>query len=376
MTELKYDENGSQVTRKGPGHLESSYEFSGYTRLVGVTQAGSAPERYGYDPLGRRATIENGQGKDASSRRFLHDGSRQVLAELGGDGKVSKRYIRTPGGRLVARVDSSSNKAIFYHFDALGSAVAQSDWKGRVVSRSVYDPYGARESRGPSGDAFGFVGRAGVEEDGSGLLMMGVRPYDPTTGAFASRDPLARMGSLTHPYAYADNDPTDRIDPTGLSTLVFDRGEGTLSLYNSQGALEGTCPAANNVVSTASPWPSGTFAYSGHSSRMPTEKVGPYGNFIFDVPGRTGMGVHSGRKSPEDVTEGCIRTTDDAMRDISETNKTDPLTDITVQDAGDDVTDQDSDDWSEDDWENWEDSEDWENSDEGDEGEDGEATEE
>jgi len=66
----------------------------------------------------------------------------------------------------------------------------------------------------------------------------------------------------------------------------------------------------------------------------PTYKAGPfgsYGNFVFDVPGRTGMGVHSGRNGPQSRTQGCIRTTDDATRAIRDLHAIDPLTIITVR---------------------------------------------
>jgi hypothetical protein len=52
---------------------------------------------------------------------------------------------------------------------------------------------------------------------------------------------------------------------------------------------------------------------------------GSNGNYIFEVPGCVGCGVHSGRKNrpdgrgrrgPKHATNGCIRTTDDATDTI------------------------------------------------------------
>ena len=65
-----------------------------------------------------------------------------------------------------------------------------------------------------------------------------------------------------------------------------------------------------------------------------------YGNFIFDVPGRTGMGVHSGRANDGGVnhpTNGCIRTKDQATSTIWNTHYGgDPLTQMEVIEGGDD----------------------------------------
>ena len=64
------------------------------------------------------------------------------------------------------------------------------------------------------------------------------------------------------------------------------------------------------------------------------KKTGPYGsngNFVFTVKGRSGMGVHSGRKGPASKTLGCIRTTNKATKYLLELHKTDALTSIKVK---------------------------------------------
>ena len=60
---------------------------------------------------------------------------RSVMADLGGQGRIKTRYITLGGGQLLARIDTSSDEPFYYHFDALGSTVAASDEKGRVVTR-------------------------------------------------------------------------------------------------------------------------------------------------------------------------------------------------------------------------------------------------
>lgn len=62
---------------------------------------------------------------------------------------------------------------------------------------------------------------------------------------------------------------------------------------------------------------------------------GPYGIFRIYYPGHQGVGVHSGRINHPNggtiyFTQGCIRTTDAAMKAISDIVKTDPLTTLVV----------------------------------------------
>jgi hypothetical protein len=122
----------------------------------------------------------------------------------------------------------------------------------------------------------------------------------------------------------------------GNSTLVFDRGAGTLTVYGPGGQVVLVCVARNNTTRTSNGrWPNGTFPFAGHNNH-PADPNGPYGTHgidIFDVPGRTGMGLHSGRANrggPNAPTLGCVRTTDDCMRDITNYQATHPIESITI----------------------------------------------
>jgi RHS repeat-associated protein len=54
-------------------------------------------------------------------------------------------------------------------------------------------------------------------ESGTGLTDVGARWYDPSTGTFASLDPLLETASLgqLNGYTYASANPVDGSDPTG-----------------------------------------------------------------------------------------------------------------------------------------------------------------
>jgi RHS repeat-associated protein len=233
-TTYGWDADGNQVSKNGPGNKATSYTFDALDRLVGVSAPGSEPEKYLYNADRQRVAMV--RGKNVVNERFLHLGrGRQVLGDLDGQGKMTKRYILLPSGQLLAHVDTSGNKPAFYHFDALGSTVVMSDLANRISARISYDPYGARRSVPEIAEAYGFVGEMGVVSHADHSVM-GIRAYSPAEGRFMSRDPLytpVLLGWL-HNYGYARNNPVNQIDPEGLVNVGAILGGGGAAIY-------GTC---------------------------------------------------------------------------------------------------------------------------------------
>jgi hypothetical protein len=127
-----------------------------------------------------------------------------------------------------------------------------------------------------------------------------------------------------------------------MTVLVFDRATGRLSTISAAGAL--VAAAANFVDSKSEgPWPPGRYAFLAHNVHpddAPDSAFGAQGILVFSVPGRTGMGVHSGRARIVDAlgrvgichcTLGCIRTTDGAMEQLLELHDREPITAIEVR---------------------------------------------
>lgn len=161
------------------------------------------------------------------------------------------------------------------------------------------------------------------------------RDYDPLTGSYVESDPVGLNGGSYSTYAYVGSDPVDFVDPTGLSSVVFTRNSGTIDIYGADGELLFSCEAGNLVARRSKgPFPNGTYPfayYKRHPESGPTDGYGSHGIFIFKVPGRPGLGLHSGRHGPKSPTLGCIRTTDNCMKNLVDLVKQDPLTGITVQ---------------------------------------------
>ena len=108
---------------------------------------------------------------------------------------------------------------LFYLHDQLGSTRALLNSAGAVVASYTYTALGlVAASSGPTGvigsNRIEFAGA--YQDPESGLLYMQHRSYDPGTGQFLSDDPLVTM--TQQPYSYAADDPTNLLDPTGLTT--------------------------------------------------------------------------------------------------------------------------------------------------------------
>jgi RHS repeat-associated protein len=73
-------------------------------------------------------------------------------------------------------------------------------------------------------------------EDPTGLVSMGARFYDPTTGRFISRDPIRAYtdSQQINGYSYSSNNPINMSDPTGLWSCI----DGDCSYHNNDGSLK------------------------------------------------------------------------------------------------------------------------------------------
>jgi RHS repeat-associated protein len=207
----------------------------------------------------------------------------------------------------------------------------------------------------------------------AGLDYFGARYYGSKMGRFLTPDwselPVAvPWADFENPqslnlYGYVKNNPATSRDADGHSDLVYDGKTKTMTLYSSNGQKIGSWHANNRVDSHASlrGLPDGKYKFQDTKSPhhhqgndkhgVPKDSAkGEYGSFgifrlePFKADGSTheGVGVHSGREGVPDksaehgegadhVTQGCLRSCDPAMHQITETAKTDPLKTLTVE---------------------------------------------
>jgi RHS repeat-associated protein len=98
--------------------------------------------------------------------------------------------------------------------DALGSVTRLTDTTGATASTYRYDAFGTIRSQTGSSNTYGFSSR----ENEATLMYFRTRYYDPSVGRFTSSDSARLCGGYNH-YAYVDNNPANKIDPSGQGPL-------------------------------------------------------------------------------------------------------------------------------------------------------------
>jgi RHS repeat-associated protein len=196
----QYDLAGNMINN-GNGQ---TYQWDAENRLIQITQ-GSSVTQFTYDGLGRRVS-ETDNGTLAKQWVWV---SSVMAEERDATGtNVTKRFF--PQGEQIG------GTAYFYTRDHLGSVREMTDSNGTIQARYSYDPYGrATQVSGSMASDFQYAGY--YEHAGSGLNLTLFRAYDPNTGKWLSRDPIAENGGINL-YGYTGNDPIKLRDVLGLST--------------------------------------------------------------------------------------------------------------------------------------------------------------
>jgi RHS repeat-associated protein len=207
-----YDADGN-LTSVGGGSFSAVYDPE--NRLSEINQNGHKTT-YTYDGLGNRTRTVSGD----QSRRFYYDLQGRLLFEANQSGPIVSYYIYR--NYILAALGSSEGGFHFYHFDKTGNTIALTDVNGSISAAYTYEPFGeVSNSSGAIHNPFTYSGALGVMEEEDGIFFMKNRYYDSRRGRFLQKDPIGIAGGLNL-YAYAGNNPIDRVDPEGLFETIFD----------------------------------------------------------------------------------------------------------------------------------------------------------
>ncbi|WP_281280164.1 RHS repeat-associated core domain-containing protein [Panacagrimonas perspica] len=217
-----------------PDRIEPRYSASGEMERLGAL-------RFGYNANGQIADVWRGTrhlahyrynvraqriakqiSGVAAEQHFLYENGR-LVAEADSSGKVRVQYLYL-GQRPVAMLTDGA--AYFIHANHLGAPIAVTDDTKIVIWRAAYSPFGrASVDEDPDRDGHSFTLNLRLpgqyEDTETGLHYNHHRYYDPDLGRYLSPDPLG-LEAGPNPYVYADNDPINHIDPTGLLLFAFD----------------------------------------------------------------------------------------------------------------------------------------------------------
>jgi RHS repeat-associated protein len=122
------------------------------------------------------------------------------------------RYVYGRREISIEQINNTTGTVSYLHHDQAGSTRLITGSTGTVTGKCTYGAYGAATCEGSTTTPLGYDGQ--YTSSDTGLIYMRARVYDPSTGQFLTRDPLAAISG--EPYNYAGDNPVNESDPTGL----------------------------------------------------------------------------------------------------------------------------------------------------------------
>jgi RHS repeat-associated protein len=216
------------------GNITRMPTGSGGTRILNYLSGGAVRSvsddagnqaQYKYGAFGEVTQLEVDSPAPGSTRHDRHYGSMVDVRDELVDGlrrPVTTRSIALPGGVVAAR-HGVTPTWMFGFSEGRGTRFF-TDQAGNFVQDVGYQPYGAPLPSVQTPDEQRVSTYSSAQWNGGdtlhklGITQVGARLYDPIIGRFLSRDPLLipRTSATTNPYTFAENDPINFFDPSGL----------------------------------------------------------------------------------------------------------------------------------------------------------------
>lgn len=180
------DASGSTTTRAPSGSAAQTLTWDAEGRLTTV-RSGSSTSSYLYTADGDRLV----RRQDGSTTVTLPGGQEITLTA---DGQVTASRSYTFAGMTVAvRTGRSGSAVTSFVTDADGTAIAAIQNVKEILTTRRFDAFGAARAASPVWpDDRAFLG---APQDGTGLLLVGTRYYDPARGRYLSADPAVALAA-------------------------------------------------------------------------------------------------------------------------------------------------------------------------------------
>lgn len=224
-----YNLNGERTSQvdSSTSPTTTNYTWDAFGNLKQVTLPAGTQIKYQYDGQNRKVTKLTGS---TVNERYVYLDQTRILGVLNSSGSTVMTFFY--GERNTPEYMIKSGTTYKFFVDHVGSVRQVINTSTGAVSQEItYDEFGrVLTDSSPGFQPFGFAG--GLYDSATGLTEFGARWYDAEVGRWLSKDPLGFGGGSSNFYDYAQNDPVNNIDPTGLKTTVittYDYGVGSHS---------------------------------------------------------------------------------------------------------------------------------------------------
>lgn len=308
-TTYTYDKVGNRLTQTSP-NSGTTYSYDATDQLTNAV-TGTSTTNYSHDADGNRTTdgidtlaydaANRLKSKGTTTYTYDVDGNRATSVKSGTTtsytwdinnelplltGEITGSVGRSYAYNELGQIESTKQPqgTFYYHHDLIGTVTDLTNSTGRDTAHYTFGPFGENGTNLNLGaedaplNRFGFTGEytdQTIRNDYDAVatsINLRARTYDPNTGRFTSRDPYVPNASTpyTQSYAYVENAPTSRTDPSGMCSITTQMKD----LFTGKLGWSSNCAQEDRETSTKPPAVQSAKAISDKITRGAVETTG------------------------------------------------------------------------------------------------------